>query len=107
MYIAWTTTDSRREAESLAETAVYHGFAACAQIEGPMTSIYTWKNQMQSSQEFRITFKALDVHLKSLESLIHRHHSYEVPEWVVLKLEEVGTGYLAWAQNVSDLRAKA
>jgi len=104
MYIAWTTTETRREAESLAETAVYNGYAACAQIEGPVTAIYTWKNQMKASEEYRITFKVLDVHIKSLERLIHKHHSYETPEWAVVALEEVGNGYLAWAQNVSDIR---
>ena len=50
--------DNRESAINLGEMAVAEGMAACAQIEGPVTSIYSWKGEVKKEDEMRIVFKA-------------------------------------------------
>ncbi|MEY4025529.1 MAG: hypothetical protein RL438_1042, partial [Actinomycetota bacterium] len=55
--IALTTLPSREEADRLAADAVAAGLAACAQVDGPIRSHYTWEGKVESEDEFRVTFK--------------------------------------------------
>jgi periplasmic divalent cation tolerance protein len=101
MLIAWTSIEKLEDAEKLAHLAVERGLAACAQIDGPITSYYKWDGQQQRSQEYRICFKLLEVHSTALEALIKAQHSYSTPEWIVVRAEHVGEKYLSWAVGVS------
>ena len=51
--IALTTLPSRDEADRLAADAVAAGLAACAQVDGPIRSHYTWEGKVESEDEFR------------------------------------------------------
>ena len=48
-----TTFDAAEEAESLASSAVRRRRAACAQAEGPVTSVYRWDGAVQKDKEWR------------------------------------------------------
>ncbi len=52
----FTTIDNFDEARKLAKTLVEQKLAACAQIS-EIESFYTWENDVQNGQEFRIMFK--------------------------------------------------
>ncbi|MFO8081519.1 MAG: divalent cation tolerance protein CutA, partial [Armatimonadota bacterium] len=41
------TTDSREEAEAIAEKLVREELAACVQIAGPITSVYRWQGAVE------------------------------------------------------------
>ena len=43
-----TTTDSAARAQELAATAVEGRFAACAQIDGPIRSVYQWQGKIEN-----------------------------------------------------------
>lgn len=101
MLIAFTTTGSRQEAETLALTAIEHSLAVCAQIDGPITSVFRWQGKVEQAQEFRIAFKCLPDQLAALEARILRTHSYDTPEWIVVSSEHVGEKYLNWAIETS------
>ncbi len=72
------------DAEQLARLALEHRLAACAQVEGPITSFYWWKGKLERSEEWRIMFKATPDQLSLLESRILASHPYEIPEWIGL-----------------------
>ena len=55
--IALTTLPSREEADRLAADAVAAGLVACAQVDGPIRSHYTWEGKVESEDEFGVTFK--------------------------------------------------
>jgi periplasmic divalent cation tolerance protein len=99
MMIAWTTTASVAEAETLANGAVENGLAACAQIDGPMRSVYRWEGKLESSQEFRVTFKLLASQQAGLERWIDANHPYDTPQWIVVEAKRVSEKYLNWAGN--------
>ncbi len=101
MNIAWTTTESREEAEKLARLAVEEGLAACVQIEGPITSFYRWEGSVEKAGEFRLTFKVLRKNALALKALVHQNHPYETPQWTVADLVDLGEPYRKWAESSS------
>lgn len=102
--IAWTTVAHREEAEQLARHLVETQQVACAQIDGPLTSVYRWKNTVQTETEFRLTLKFLASHAPAVEQAVHARHPYATPQWVVVSADAVTEKYLSWAEaNSSSL----
>lgn len=97
MFVAWTTTAKREDADRLAKGAVEAQLAACAQVEGPVTSHYRWEGKVESAEEFRVCFKYLPANASQLSTWVHGHHPYKVPEWIEVSAENVGEKYLSWA----------
>lgn len=97
MFVAWTTTSNRPDAERLARGAVEQHLAACTQIDGPITSFYHWEGRLEQSEEFRIWFKYLPTNASALSSWIHNHHPAAIPQWIELSAENVSEKYLSWA----------
>ena len=54
------TAGSSEEARRLADAAVEARLAACAQISGPITSVYRWEGSIQADEEWRVVFKTAD-----------------------------------------------
>ncbi|HOG93584.1 MAG TPA: divalent-cation tolerance protein CutA [Opitutaceae bacterium] len=101
MLIAWTTLPSVEAANQLAADVVAQGLAACVQVDGPVTSHYRWEGKVEQTEEFRLCFKFLDSQQAALEAHVRSAHSYDTPEWIVVRAEHVGEKYLSWAQAVS------
>ncbi len=97
MFVAWTTTAQRADADRLARGAVEARLAACAQVDGPVTSHYHWEGKLEQAQEFRVWFKYLPANASALNTWVHHHHPYAVPQWIELSAENVGEKYLSWA----------
>ena len=97
MFVAWTTTAQRADAERLAKGAVEARLAACAQVDGPVLSYYHWEGKLEQSEEFRVWFKYLPANASSLSAWVHNHHPHAVPQWIEISTENVGEKYLSWA----------
>jgi periplasmic divalent cation tolerance protein len=97
MFVAWTTTEQRADADRLARGAVEARLAVCAQVEGPITSHYHWEGKLTQTGEFRVCFKYLPGNAASLNAWVHNHHPYAVPQWIEVSAENVGEKYLSWA----------
>lgn len=102
MFIAWTATANREDADRLAKGAVETHLAACAQVEGPVTSHYHWEGKLEQTVEFRICFKYLPANASQLGNWVHKHHPYAIPEWIEVSAENVGEKYLSWAMANSN-----
>ena len=97
MFVAWTTTATRADADLLARGAVELHLAVCAQIDGPIISHYHEESRLQQAEEYRIWFKYLPGNASSLNNWIHSHHPYTIPQWIEVSAETVGEKYLSWA----------
>ena len=96
MLVAWTTTAERADAERLARGAVEMRLAACAQVDGPITSFFHWEGRMEQAGEFRVWFKCLPANSAALSAWVHHHHPYATPQWIVVSADSVGEKYLSW-----------
>ena len=91
-----STAGSRDEAESIAESLVEQGLAACVNLVPGLTSIYRWQGSTERADEVLLIIKTTAQRLPALEAALRSLHSYEVPELLVLAPEGGGDDYLAW-----------
>lgn len=94
--IVLTTTGSRDEAEQIAHSLVEERLAACVNIVPGLTSVYRWKGDTETAEEFLLIVKSVAANLDRIESTLRRLHSYELPEFLVLTPESAGKSYLNW-----------
>ena len=94
----FTTTGSLEEAKILAKTVVEQNLAACAQIS-EIESFYTWENEAQNDQEFRIMFKTTKDRYKEVEKTILELHSYDLPAIYTVDVDELHEPYGNWIKE--------
>ncbi len=88
------------EAERIAHEIVSRKLAACAQVSPPITSMYWWKEKMQTEPERLILLKTRRSLLPGLKSLLRQIHPYEVPELTFVPITDGAESYLAWLEEV-------
>jgi periplasmic divalent cation tolerance protein len=94
------TCGSIIEARRIANRVVHKRLAACVNIVlGPVQSIYRWKGKVESAREVLMVIKTTTRRLPELEREVKRHHSYAVPEFVVLAVDTGSREYLAWIEE--------
>src|SRR2546421_9776395 len=75
-----TTTDSRAEAMELSRAAVESRLAACAQVAGPVASMYWWDGALERTEEWLVLLQLPADRHGELAALITERHSYDEPE---------------------------
>ncbi|MFF9910519.1 divalent-cation tolerance protein CutA [Streptomyces sp. NPDC013457] len=101
MTLAWTvltTTDSAAKAQELARGAVEARLAACAQISGPVTSVYHWRKAIETEEEWQVLFKTTAARYEELEAHLLAAHDYETPEVLATAVVGASAAYLAWLE---------
>ena len=91
-----TTTDSQQAASAIAQELVEQRLAACAQVSGPLSSVYHWEGKIETSQEWVCSAKTLRDNFPQVESAIQRLHSYDEPQIVATAVVAGSEGYLNW-----------
>jgi periplasmic divalent cation tolerance protein len=91
-----TTTESSEVAATLANGAVEARLAASVQVDGPITSTYWWDGNVQTSEEWRMTFKTVADRYDALEAFIQENNSYDVPEILCIPVATGSKAYLDW-----------
>jgi periplasmic divalent cation tolerance protein len=96
------TCPSRRLAEDIADAALEARLAACANLEGPVSSTYRWKGVIEQSFEFILWLKAPEANWVRIEALVDQLHPYDVPAIIAMPLSHVSGPYAAWALDNTD-----
>ncbi|GGR75146.1 divalent cation tolerance protein [Streptomyces aureoverticillatus] len=91
-----TTTDTPGKADALARGAVDARLAACAQINGPVTSVYRWEGAIDTAREWQVLLKTTTERYEALESWLVRAHDYDTPEIIATPVTRGSAAYLAW-----------
>jgi periplasmic divalent cation tolerance protein len=99
--IVATTTDSEEKARELAAGAVDAKLGACAQIVGPITSVYRWEGKVQTAPEWRVEIKTATDRVAALTDHLKAAHTYDVPEIVATPIEGGSAEYLAWVVDAT------
>jgi periplasmic divalent cation tolerance protein len=97
--IVLTTASSSEEAGRLARTLVEERLAACATMIPGVQSVYRWQGEVESASETMLLIKTSSEQLAALEARLHELHSYETPEFLVLRVESGSRRYLDWLQG--------
>jgi len=105
--MVYVTAGSAEEAKAIAQAAVRERLAACANILGPMTSIYRWQGAIEESQEFVLICKTRRKLADALAALVRRLHSYDTPCIVVYDMAAGLPAYLAWIAAETEGAARS
>lgn len=92
----YVTAKDARQARRLASALVEEQLAACANILGPMRSIYRWEGQIRSDREVAIVFKTRRSLVGRLAARVKELHTYECPCVVALPIAGGHPPYLDW-----------
>ncbi len=99
--VAMTTTNTEREAKSLASLLVSKRCAACVQIISKINSVYEWEGEIHSDQEYLLMIKTQEKLVDKVKKLVLENHSYEVPEFVVIPVIDSTEDYMNWICRVT------
>jgi periplasmic divalent cation tolerance protein len=94
--IVLVTTPSKQEAEKIANHLLSDRLIACANIIGPVTSLYRWHGNVDRAEEYLALMKSRNDLFDRLTEAVKTMHSYEVPEILALPVAEGSRTYLEW-----------
>jgi periplasmic divalent cation tolerance protein len=91
-----TTVDDKEGAGRIGRHLVEERLAACAQIVGPIRSIYRWKGKVEETEEWQCIIKSTKNNYRRIEEEIKRLHPYELPEIIALDIDHALADYADW-----------
>jgi periplasmic divalent cation tolerance protein len=94
--IVLTTAGSADEARKIAQALVERRLAACVNIVPYIESVYRWQDKVENATEWLLLIKTqADVFARICDA-IKELHSYELPECVMLEINDGSREYLDW-----------
>jgi len=100
--VVLVTASSAEEAAGIGRTLVEERLAACANVIGPIRSIYRWQGAVEEAEERLVVLKARAADVPALETRVRALHSYEVPEVLALPVTAGSAPYLAWLADATE-----
>ncbi|MFZ0631493.1 MAG: divalent-cation tolerance protein CutA [Acidobacteriaceae bacterium] len=91
-----STAGSAEEAERIARALVDQRLAACVNILPGLTSVYRWKDEVETATEVLLLIKTRAELVDRAEAALRAAHSYEIPEVLVFTPESGLADYVDW-----------
>ena len=98
-FVVIVTTASKQEAENIAQHLLKERLIACANITGPVSSLFHWDGKMEKAEEHLIFMKSRKDLFEKLAETVKALHSYEVPEIIALPIIDGSKTYLGWIDS--------
>ncbi|PIY60188.1 divalent-cation tolerance protein CutA [Candidatus Woesearchaeota archaeon CG_4_10_14_0_8_um_filter_47_5] len=98
MRILYVTCQDKREAEEIAKKLLEEKLIACANYF-PITSLYTWKDELVTGNEYVLLLKTFKKHTETIKVLIEEMHSYECPCIVEIEMK-ANAPFASWMHEV-------
>jgi periplasmic divalent cation tolerance protein len=93
------------EAGRIARILIEERLAACANILGPVRSIYRWDGRLEDATEVAAVFKTRADAAEALIARLAALHSYDVPAAVVWPISAALPAYADWVRAESAPRS--
>ena len=97
--LLYTTFPTHDEALKVSKELLAQRLIACANILGPITSIYTWKGNSEETQEIAVLFKTTHSRVDKLIETLQAFHSYETPAILELPIDKCPPSFTAWVES--------
>src|SRR5438876_358939 len=96
LVIVLTTAPDDERAEAWGRALVEERLAACVNVHAPMISLYRWKGVVERDAERQVVIKTTRERVPAVRARLCELHSYELPEFVVLAVEDGSDEYIKW-----------
>jgi periplasmic divalent cation tolerance protein len=97
--IAFSTCPDEAVAQRISHALVTERLAACVNRVSGVRSSYTWNGAMQDDSEILLIIKSTETQVANLERRLKELHPYELPEFVVMRVEGGNEPYLEWIRR--------
>jgi periplasmic divalent cation tolerance protein len=90
-------------AQRLAQVLVEDRLAACVSLVGPVTSVYRWREAVETAAEVLLLIKTPADRYPALEQALRAAHPYEVPEIIAVPVQRGLDDYLDWVRSCTNV----
>jgi len=105
--IVFVTTANEEDAAAIGRALVEERLAACANLVGPIRSIYRWRDAVEDASKHLLLIKTRASLFPALQARVKQLHPYEVPEIVAVEIKQGSPQYLDWIrESTAQTRAK-
>jgi periplasmic divalent cation tolerance protein len=87
------------EADTIGRKVIEAGLAACANIDGPLRSLYEWDGRLESGEEYVLWLKTTASLWPEAEALILELHSFDTPAILAIPCQYANARYEAWLHS--------
>ena len=94
--LVYITAPDPESARSMVARLVEERLCACANILGPVESLYWWKGRVENSREAALICKTTQSGYPAFEKRARELHPYDTPCIVALPLTEGFPPFLQW-----------
>lgn len=90
------TAADKEEAVKIVRRLLSERLIACANILGPVSSLFLWEGEIDEADEFLVFMKSKKKLFKKISERAKEIHSYQVPEIIALPVIDGLPSYLDW-----------
>jgi periplasmic divalent cation tolerance protein len=94
--VVLVTAPTADSAAQIARALVEEGLAACGNVVPAIRSIYRWAGEVQDEAEALLVLKTERRLVPALKERLPALHPYQVPELLVIAVEDGLAAYLEW-----------
>ena len=93
----------RNTADAISDALIAAKLAPCTNLQGPVTSTYTWQGTVEQGEEWVLWIKAQAEAFDAIEALVRQHHPHDVPAILALPVARANTDYVQWVMDNTAL----
>ena len=105
--IIYSTTGNREEAQKIGNYLVENRLAACVNIIPNIESIYKWEDKIYLESEFLLMIKTDAKFKDEIQKAIDTLHSYDLPEMLMVRIEDGSSKYIDWVYHNLNMEIHA
>jgi periplasmic divalent cation tolerance protein len=91
-----TTVGANFDPAPLATQLVEKRLAACVNVIPQIYSVYRWQGAIEKGSEQLLLIKTVDTQVDDLREALISMHPYEVPEFLVIRIDSLSDAYRSW-----------
>ena len=97
--LLYTTFPHEEEAIKVTQDLLERRLIACANILGPIKSLYSWEGKLEESQEIAVLFKTTSEKAQELIDVLQDLHSYETPAILEIPVGKSAPAFCNWVSQ--------
>ncbi len=97
--VVLTSTPTENEALRIIQLLLEAKVIASGKVLPGAVSRYWWQGQIEEAREWVVLLKTRRGRFPAVQDVIHRVHSYRVPEIIALPIVDGAPSYLAWLRD--------